>query len=179
MTFVDTANINKGLRFDGRISEEFKPLTGTWLRAAGLRNDLLASLAPLAADVVITGHDRNEIGALLFPNRDALAEAGFADTAEDGILTCPKLQDELRRRLRDRAQKHSGSSTRVTRVPVLDEPPSLADGEMTAKGNLNFRKVLTRGADLLERMYEDEDSVAVRVEGHCRHPANPSDWGSR
>lgn len=163
MTFVETADINKGLRFDGRISEEFKLLTGTWVRAANLRNDLLATLAPLAADVVITGHDRNEIGALLFPNRDALAEAGFADTAEDGILTCSRLQAELARRLRDRAQKHSSSSTRVARVLVLDEPPSLAEGEMTAKGNLNFRKVLTRRSDLLERLYNDQTVSVAKI----------------
>ncbi|WP_417713942.1 AMP-binding protein, partial [Pseudophaeobacter arcticus] len=76
MVFVDPDDVNKGMKFDGRISEDFKLLTGTWVRAAGLRIEMLACLAPLAADLVITGQDRDEIGLMIFPDRDALVAAG-------------------------------------------------------------------------------------------------------
>jgi feruloyl-CoA synthase len=161
--FVDPDDVNQGLRFDGRISEDFKLLTGTWVRAAGLRIELLAALAPLAADLVITGQDRNEIGVMIFPDRDALSAAGFTLEENDGALTCPKLLAEIHHRLNARAGRVSGSSTRVTRAIVLAEPASLTEGEVTAKGNLNFRKVLTGRAALLARLYDDADSGIAKL----------------
>lgn len=163
MVFVDPAVPARGMRFDGRISEDFKLLTGTWVRAAGLRADLLACLAPLASDLVITGQDRNEIGALVFPNREALAEAGFDLEEQDGALTCPLLLSDIHRRLAERAGRISGSSSRIGRALVLGEPPSLTDGEITAKGNLNPRKVQTRRSALLERLYDDADAAVARL----------------
>ena len=163
MVFVDRADPAKGLRFDGRISEDFKLLTGTWVRAAGLRVDLLSCLAPLAADLVITGQDKNEIGALVFPNREALVEAGFDLDEQDGALTCPLLLSDIHRRLAERAGRISGSSSRISRALVLSEPPSLTDGEITAKGNLNPRKVLARRAGLLDRLYTDADSAVTKL----------------
>ncbi|WP_298864230.1 feruloyl-CoA synthase [uncultured Sulfitobacter sp.] len=155
MAFVDPADMNKGMRFDGRISEDFKLQSGTWVRAAALRLDMLAALAPLAADLVVTGQDRSEIGLMIFPNRAALEAEGYTLEQEDGALTCPALLAELTRRLRLCAQEGAGSSTRVVRAVMLAEPQSLTDGEITAKGNLNFRAVLTRRAGLLKRLYED------------------------
>lgn len=163
MVFVDPAEPARGMRFDGRISEDFKLLTGTWVRAAGLRADLLACLAPLASDLVITGRDRNEIGALVFPNREALVAAGFDLEERNGALTCPLLLSDLHRRLAERAGRVSGSSSRIGRVLVVSEPPSLTDGEITAKGNLNPRKVQTRRGALLERLYDDADVAVARL----------------
>ncbi len=154
MVFVDKDDINKGMRFDGRISEDFKLLTGTWVRAAGLRIEMLSTLAPLAADLVVTGQDKNEIGVMIFPNREAIEAAGFTLEEDGGALVCPQLLSDIHHRLNERAGRISGSSTRVVRAIVLAEPPSLTDAEITAKGNLNFRKVLTRSADLLERLYD-------------------------
>ena len=65
MVFVDPDNMNAGMRFDGRISEDFKLLTGTWVRATALRMSLLGHFAPLAADLVITGQDKSDIGVLI------------------------------------------------------------------------------------------------------------------
>lgn len=155
MAFVDRADMNKGMRFDGRISEDFKLQSGTWVRAAALRLDMLAALAPLAADLVVTGQDRSEIGLMIFPNRAALEAEGYTLEEEDGALTCPALLAELSRRLQLCAQEGAGSSTRVVRAVMLAEPQSLTDGEITAKGNLNFRAVLMRRAALLKRLYED------------------------
>jgi feruloyl-CoA synthase len=163
MVFVDPDDVNKGMKFDGRISEDFKLLTGTWVRAAGLRIEMLACLAPLAADLVITGQDRDEIGLMIFPDRDALAAAGFTLEEEDGALTCPKLLSEIHHRLNERSGRVSGSSTRVVRAIVLAEPASLTEGEVTAKGNLNFRKVLTGRANLLKRLYDDAASGIAKL----------------
>ncbi|MEH6830623.1 MAG: feruloyl-CoA synthase [Sulfitobacter sp.] len=160
MAFVDPQDISRGMRFDGRISEDFKLLSGTWVRAAGLRLYLLADLAPLAADLVVTGQDRNEIGLMIFPNRDALEAAGYTLEENDGALVCAALLADVSARLIAQAGQSAGSSTRVTRAVVLAEPQSLTDGEITAKGNLNFRKVLTRRADLLARLY-DKDATGI------------------
>lgn len=163
MVFVDPQDMNKGMKFDGRISEDFKLLTGTWVRAAGLRIEMLSNLAPLAADLVVTGQDRNEIGVMIFPDRDGLEAAGFTLEEDAGALVCPLLLSDIHRRLNERAGRVTGSSTRVVRAVVLAEPASLTEGEITAKGNLNFRKVLTRRADLLTRLYDDAASGIAKL----------------
>ena len=165
MRFVDAEETNRGLKFDGRISEDFKLLTGTWVRAAGLRLDMLACLAPIAADVVVTGADRSEIGLMIFPDKAALEREGYGLYAEDGALTDPGLLAEIERHLAGRAKKITGSAARVSRAILLAEPPSMPEGEMTAKGNLNFRTVLTRRAALLDRLYRDDDPAVVRIKG--------------
>ena len=151
MSWVDPLDVNKGLRFEGRISDDFKLITGTWVRATALRAEMLSLLAPLAADLVVTGHDRAEVGLLVIPNREALTEAGFSVTDRDGILTCPDVAAEIDRRLATRTI--ASSSTRITRALMLADPPSLADGEITAKGNLNNAKILKTRAGLVDRLY--------------------------
>ncbi|WP_319533105.1 feruloyl-CoA synthase [uncultured Cohaesibacter sp.] len=163
MVFVDPGDMNKGMKFDGRISEDFKLLTGTWVRASKLRLDMLSTLSPLAADLVITGADRNEIGVMIFPDRKELINQGFDLSEDDGAYHCKLLQGEIHRRLAERARSISGSSTRVSRAIVLVDPPSMPEGEMTAKGNLNVRKVLTRRADLLKRLYDNADPAVTTI----------------
>jgi feruloyl-CoA synthase len=163
MVFLDEDDPNKGMRFDGRMSEDFKLQSGTWVRAAQLKLDMLSRLAPLAADIVITGADRKQIGVMIFPNVAELNREGFELLAEDGAYSCPQLQREIHHRLSERAREISGSSTRVSRAIVLAEPPSMPDGEMTAKGNLNVRKVLTKRQALLERLYGDNDPAVVTI----------------
>jgi feruloyl-CoA synthase len=159
MKFVDPDDINKGMRFDGRISEDFKLLSGTWVRAANLRIDLLIALAGLAQDVVLTGADRSEIGLMVIP-APGLRERADATEAE-GALIIPSAAAEIAARLR--ARPVEGSSTRIARAMILAEPPSIAEGEITAKGNINFRKLLTRRAALLERLYDDADPAVIAI----------------
>ena len=163
MVFNDFDEPNKGMKFDGRISEDFKLLTGTWVRAAQLRLDMLTCLAPLAADLVITGADRNQIGVMVFPDRAELEREGFELTDDNGAINCKLLSGEIHRRLAERAREISGSSTKISRAIVVSEPASMAEGEVTAKGNLNFRKVLTRRKDLLDRLYDDADPAVVTI----------------
>ena len=163
MQFIDKNDVNKGMKFDGRISEDFKLLTGTWVRAAQLRMDMLTCLAPLATDLVITGADRDQIGVMIFPDVAALKREGFDLKDQDGAYVCKLLQGEIHRRLAERAREISGSSTLISRAIVLSEPASMPEGEMTAKGNLNFRKVLTRRKGLLERLYDNADPATVSI----------------
>ena len=163
MVFVDPDDPNKGLRFDGRISEDFKLLTGTWVRAAQLRLDALEYLTPLAADVVVTGADRDDIGLMIFPNLAEMNRLGYAVKESSGAITCPDLLSDIEARLKDRAKDFNTSSTRITRAIVLAEPPSMPEGESTAKGNLNFRKVLTRRTDLLTRLYSGADPAVIKA----------------
>lgn len=161
MCFVDPEDANKGLRFDGRISEDFKLATGTWVRAANLRLELLGCLAPFAADIVITGHDRSQIGLLVFPNAGAIAE--FDLTSDRGVLHNAALESAILGPLKERAKTVSGSSNAIARVIVLSDPASIAEGEVTAKGNLNFRKILLGRKVILERLYDDADPAVMKL----------------
>ena len=141
-TFADPANPAEGLLFQGRIAEDFKLASGTWVNVGPLRAQFIEHFAPLARDVVITGHGRGELGALIFP-------AGQADKAE------------LASRLRSLAARSTGSSNRIARALVLEEPPSLDAGEMTDKGSINQRAVLARRAAVVEELYAGSPRVLV------------------
>ena len=138
--FADDHDPQKGLLFRGRIAEDFKLATGTWVNVGPLRAKFIEHFAPLVRDVVLTGHDRNELGALIFP-------AGKVDPSE------------LRARLRSLAAESTGSSNRIARALLLEEPPSLDAGEMTDKGSINQRAVLSRRAALVEEVYSDSARV--------------------
>jgi feruloyl-CoA synthase len=157
--FVDPADMTRGMRFDGRISEDFKLLTGTWVRAANLRLELLAALKEIAADLIITGADRSEVGVMIIPTAAARARNDVHEI--DGALAATSLAGEVAAALG--AMPAQGSSSRINRAMILAEPPSIADGEITAKGNLNFRKLLDRRARLLARLYDDADPATIHV----------------
>jgi feruloyl-CoA synthase len=161
LKFQDPEDPGEGLLFDGRIAEDFKLATGTWVNVGPLRARLLAQLEPYARDVVIAGADCNEVGALIFPHLDAcrrLAAAGADDvTADAGVL------DEFRTRLTAFASGSTGSSNRICRAILLSEPPLLDAGEITDKGSINQRAVLARRADLVAELYAPEPSARVIV----------------
>lgn len=163
MCFVDPADASKGLRFDGRLSEDFKLSSGTWVQAANLRLSLLAALAPFAQDIVITGAGRDEVGALILPNRAAIAAKGWDVTERDGILSCAPLEAEIAGRLSEHATEATGSATRVAAALILSEPPSIALGEATAKGNINFPKFLSQRATLVGLLYDPACPSRVEI----------------
>ncbi|MEL7462973.1 MAG: AMP-binding protein [Pseudomonadota bacterium] len=161
MRFEDPVRAEAGLIFDGRMGEDFKLTTGVWVRAANLRLEALAALAPLAADLVVAGHGRDEVGLLIVPAARAEAELNGAPDGR-GALTGP-LAEEIARRLAPLADAQRGSSLRIARALVLAEPPSVGDGEITAKGNLNNKKMLARRAALVDRLYDDGDGAVLRI----------------
>lgn len=162
--FVDPDSMNRGLVFDGRITEDFKLSTGTWVRASNLRLSLLKSFASVATDMVIAGHDRDEIGLLLFGNPAALDAGGIMHNSDGSAFHGPELRQKLQTILRDVNKSATGSSTRVVRALVMAEPPSVGDGEITAKGSLNIKKILDRRAHLVRRLFDDGDPAVARVE---------------
>jgi feruloyl-CoA synthase len=161
LKFQDPEDPGEGLLFDGRIAEDFKLATGTWVNVGPLRARLLAQLEPYARDVVIAGADCNEVGALIFPHLDACRRLAAAD-AED-VTADARVLDELRARLTAFASGSTGSSNRICRAILLSEPPLLDAGEITDKGSINQRAVLSRRADLVAELYAPEPSARVIV----------------
>ncbi len=156
LELVDESDPNKGVRFDGRLSEDFKLTSGTWVQTARLRLQVLEALAPFAQDAVITGAGRDEVAVLILPNRGAIAAQGWEVSEADGLWRCAELEHEVQGRLADLADRATGSATRVTAALILADPPSMATGEATAKGNINFPKFLAARADMVERLYNPE-----------------------
>jgi feruloyl-CoA synthase len=141
---ADPADPAKGVVFDGRVAEDFKLSTGTWVHVGALRMKLIAAGDPLIQDAVITGHDRDEIGALVFPS-----------PAAKGIDVGAKLDQILQ------AFSSEPSSTRIARLMVMSEPPSIDANEITDKGYLNQRAVLERRSVLVEKMYSEKGKVVT------------------
>ena len=153
----------KGLLFDGRLAEDFKLASGTWVSAGALRAQFVDHCAPLVRDAVIAGADRDDIAALVFPDVEACRKlAGLAaDAPPAAVLADPKLRDEFRKRLDALARQSTGGSTRICRMILMAEPPSLDAGEATDKGSINQRAVLTRRAALVEELYAGAPSANV------------------
>jgi feruloyl-CoA synthase len=147
-----------GFLFDGRIAEDFKLATGTWVSVGPLRAALISALAPLAKDAVIAGHDRDDVAALIFPDLEACRLL-----ADRGDLADPKVREAFRKRLAAFAAKASGSANRVERILLLAEPPSLDAGEITDKGSLNQRVVLQSRAGAAATLYDPESEAVIRA----------------
>lgn len=156
MRLVDEEHPELGLLFDGRLGEDFKLSTGTWVSVSALRLKAIAALAPVAEDVVVAGHDRDEVGFLILPNLGACRE--LCPGVPDGASVLTVLQSAPVRAcvaagLATLERDGGGSSTYATRAILMTEPPSADDGEITDKGYINQRAVLTRRADLVDTLY--------------------------
>ena len=151
---VDPAEPGAGLMFEGRLSEDFKLSTGTWVRVARLREAALSALDSLARDVVIGAPDRDQIGLLVFPDMAAcraLASAATASPAE--VLADPAVREAVRSRLQAYCDAVSGSSNRFVAALLLAEPANAAAGELTEKGTINQRAVLRERAWAVDMLY--------------------------
>jgi feruloyl-CoA synthase len=168
LKFQDSAEPAKGLLFDGRLAEDFKLATGTWVSVGPLRAAFIAHCAPLVRDVVLAGADRDAIAALVFPDLDAcrkIASGIAADTSARTLLAEPRVAAEFKRHLDSFAAASTGTSSRVTRAILLADPPSLDIGEMTDKGSINQRAVLAHRAALVEDIYAKAPPPHVIVAG--------------
>ncbi|MBS0219833.1 MAG: AMP-binding protein [Proteobacteria bacterium] len=146
--WVDPAKPEAGLAFAGRLAEEFKLASGTWVRATALRDELLAVLQPHVRELVVAAPDRPWLGALVWLDPATLA---LADRRAD-----------LRAKLDAYNARHTGSSRRLRRLLPSAEPLSLAAGEVTDKGTINTRRVLERRAADVARLYaEPVDPAAI------------------
>jgi feruloyl-CoA synthase len=157
ITFADPARPEAGLFFDGRVTEDFKLTSGTWVSVGKLRVEGIAALAPLVQDIVVTGHDRDEVGFLIFPNVAACrAKASLgADTPIAEVLHTSPVREAITQGLSLLKARGGGSSTFATRALLLTEPPSVDDGEITDKGYINQRAVLFCRSVAVERLCDD------------------------
>jgi feruloyl-CoA synthase len=163
LKFVDPNEPSLGLLFDGRLAEDFKLASGTWVSAGALRAQFVDHCAPLVRDAVIAGADRDDLTVLVFPDIEACRKfaGAAADAPPAAVLADAKLRDEFRRRLNALAKQSPGSSTRLCRMILMAEPPSLDAGEATDKGSINQRAVLTRRQALVEELYAPQKSANV------------------
>jgi feruloyl-CoA synthase len=152
---VDADDFDKGFDFDGRIAEDFKLASGTWVSVGPLRARFVAACAPLVRDVVIAGINRDEVSALVVLDLDgcrlinpALPSGDLATTASD-----PLIRAAFRERLTKFLAIATGSSTRIARAILLDMPLSIDRGEVTDKGSINQRAVLEHRAGLIDGLY--------------------------
>lgn len=150
VTWVNEADPNQGLRFDGRLVEDFKLSSGTRINAQELRLRALAALMGMVRDVVVVGSDRDDVGLLVFPSDPAMA--GGAAYREGLCAALARMNAEA-----------GGSSSRsVARAIILLEPPSLDGGEVTDKGSLNVRTIQTRRAADMTRLYDDSCPEVIK-----------------
>ena len=141
-----------GFVFDGRVSEDFKLATGTWVSVGPLRIAFLNQFEPLAQDVVVAGESRDEIGVLVFPNFTALAALAPGLSPEEAVRD-ERVKAAFAEKLKAMAATATGSSTRVARLALISEPPSIDRGEITDKGSLNQRLLLSHRAAEVEALY--------------------------
>jgi feruloyl-CoA synthase len=163
---VDPADASKGLAFDGRVVEDFKLATGTWVAVGALRLKCLDAAAPALQDAVVTGHDRSYAGLLAWPNLAACA-ALCRDPANAGsaalVVRDAGVIEHVRKGLAALNSRAGGSSERVGRVILMTEPASLDAGELTDKGYINQRATLERRKDLVEALYAEPPGDGVVV----------------
>ncbi len=164
--FADPNDASKGFYFDGRIAENFKLNTGTWVSVGALRARFIDHFGEIVRDVVITGLDRDHIGALVFPDiAMCRALAGLANDAPvDDVLAHTRVRAEFAQKLKLLGRAGTGSSTRVERLLLMAEPPSIDLGEVTDKGSLNQRAVLRHRAASVEELYKDSQAVIALTE---------------
>lgn len=154
-----------GFFFDGRTAENFKLQTGTWVAVGKLRAQLVDQFGGLIRDAVITGADREELGALVVPFFPALRKlvADSEDMSDAEILQRPEVRAALAEKLGAHASSASGSATRVMRILPLKEAPRFERGEVTDKGSINQRAMLSHRADLVAALYDGAEDV-IRFE---------------
>ncbi|HMF23874.1 MAG TPA: feruloyl-CoA synthase [Pseudolabrys sp.] len=155
LKFVDPNDPGKGLLFDGRIAEDFKLSTGTWVSVGPLRARFVDHFAPYVRDVVFAGADRDDIAVLVFPEIEACRKlAGLAAGASSAdVIDAPEVRAKFAELLTTLAAVSSGSSNRIERAILMSDPPSMDRGEMTDKGSINQRAVLKNRAPLVDELY--------------------------
>ncbi|MDE2577179.1 MAG: feruloyl-CoA synthase [Hyphomicrobiales bacterium] len=164
LKFVDENDPQKGFIFDGRVSEDFKLRTGTWVSVGGLRSKIVSAFAPFVRDAVITGHDRDDVCAILLLDTDGCRaffpqlarESGPADYAAH-----EPLREALAQKLAALQKTATGSSSLIARLAIFDDHPSIDHGEITDKGSINQRAVLAHRPHLVEALYDETPPALV------------------
>jgi feruloyl-CoA synthase len=164
-TFVDDGDPTQGLIFAGRVVEDFKLMTGTFVQVGPLRTDAIAAASPVVQDALVAGQDRPFIGLLAWPNLHACRQiVGDVDATFEDVVKHPEVLACLKRGLQAHNKSCKGaSSLRIARAMLMTEPASIDGNELTDKGYINQRAGLDRRAVLVERLYADRPGEDVIV----------------
>jgi feruloyl-CoA synthase len=156
VTWIDPDDLHKGLRFDGRIAEDFKLSTGTFVSVGPMRAKVIAAGAPYVQDVVLTGLNLKEVGAMIFPTQHVRTLSGLPASAPMAeVLDNAYVKEHFQHVITQLAKTSTGSATRIARAIVLAEPPSIDLGEITDKGSINQRMVLKHRDALVQALHDD------------------------
>jgi feruloyl-CoA synthase len=164
--FADPADLLKGFLFDGRLNEDFKLSSGTWVWVGSLRMRLLTHFGSLLQDVVVAGPDRDYVAALFFPALDVCKKL-CADLPESAraadTLARAEIRNVFQERLDTFAVLNRSNSMRIVRAILLDVPPSMEAREITDKGSINQSAVLKNRAELIDELYEEPAPASILV----------------
>ena len=163
LKFAVAGDYDAGFDFDGRIAEDFKLASGTWVSVGPLRARFIAVCAPMVRDVIIAGINRDEISALAVLDLDGcrLINPSLPPGDSAAAASDPVIRDAFRERFRNFLATATGSSTRITRAILFDTPLSIDRGEVTDKGSINQRAVLEHRTSMIEELYAPEPSARV------------------
>jgi feruloyl-CoA synthase len=154
--WIDETDVHLGLKFDGRIAEDFKLATGTFVSVGPLRGKIIAAGAPYIQDVVLTGINLKEVGAMVFPTPAVRALSGLAaETPLADVLGSAPVLAHFQKIINELATTATGSANRIARMCLLSEPPTIDKGEITDKGSINQRSVLSHRADTVAALHEE------------------------
>ncbi len=154
--WIDETDIHLGLKFDGRIAEDFKLATGTFVSVGPLRAKIIAAGAPFIQDVVITGLNMKEVGAMVFPTPLVRGLSGLpADASMHDVLNSAPVLAHFQRVVTELAKTATGSASRIARLCLLADPPTIDRGEVTDKGSINQRAVLAHRAETVDLLHSD------------------------
>jgi feruloyl-CoA synthase len=154
--WIDATDIHLGLKFDGRIAEDFKLATGTFVSVGPLRAKIIAAGAPYIQDVVLTGINLKEVGAMVFPTAAVRRLSGLPDGIPmHEVLNSAPVMAQFQKLLDGLARTSTGSANRIARLCLLADPPTIDRGEITDKGSINQRAVLAHRADTVAALHED------------------------
>ncbi len=154
--WIDETDVHLGLKFDGRIAEDFKLATGTFVSVGPLRGKIIAAGAPYIQDVVLTGINLKEVGAMVFPTPAVRALSGMsADAPLADVLGSEPVLAHFQKVINELAKTATGSANRIARMCLLSEPPTIDKGEITDKGSINQRAVLSHRADTVAALHEE------------------------
>ncbi len=161
--WIDANDIHQGLKFDGRIAEDFKLATGTFVSVGPMRAKITAAGAPYIQDVVLTGINLKEVGAMVFPTQAVRALSGLpANAAMADVLSSPTVLAHFQTLVDTLARTATGSANRIARLCLLAEPPTIDRGEITDKGSINQRAVLAHRAATVADLHENRLSFILK-----------------
>ncbi len=159
---VDPTRPERGLQFEGRLTDQFKLATGSWVPIGAIRTAIVAACSPLVDDVLVAGEGKSELGVLVVPNQ-AACQALFGPLSLAELIVLPALAERLRSALRVYNAANPASSRRIARALAIDDLPSLATGETTDKGHVNQALALRRRPGLVARLFADADAHVLRL----------------